>query len=62
MGGTDAYDNLILVLDIIHILIHATEQETIDNRLKEVELDEKSLRKLNALRRKVGNKPINLNK
>lgn len=61
-GGTDAYDNLILVLDVIHILIHATETETINNRLKEVELNNKSLDKLNTLRRKVGNKPITLNK
>ena len=56
-GGTDKYENLCLIKQEIHILIHATTQETIDRYITFIN-NPKSLRKLNILREKVGNDPI----
>lgn len=39
-------------------LIHATTQETIDKYMRLLKLDEKSIKKLNTLRTKVGNNKI----
>lgn len=50
-GGKDGYGNLIIVSDIIHILIHAKNERTIQKYLKVVELSEKQLKKLNNLRK-----------
>lgn len=52
-GGNDKYENLILVTNEIHILIHSKDQEIINKYLKIVELNVKQLDKLNRLRRKV---------
>lgn len=57
-GGTDEYHNLTLVLNQVHILIHAKTQETINEYLKIIKLNYEQKVKLNALRRLVGNKPI----
>lgn len=57
-GGTDAYDNLIIVSHEIHKLIHATKQETINKYLSMVKLDDKAIKKLNKLRKNVGNNVI----
>ena len=49
-GGTDEYENLTLVLKDVHILIHASESETINRYLKILNPDEPCLKKLNKLR------------
>ncbi|QIB55461.1 group II intron reverse transcriptase/maturase [Blautia producta] len=53
-GGTDEYSNLVLVTEAVHILIHATLQETIQKYLKELQLNKKQLEKLNKLRKMAG--------
>ena len=53
-GGTDEYSNLVLVTEAVHILIHATLEETIQKYLKELQLNKKQLEKLNKLRKLVG--------
>ena len=57
-GGGDAYENLVLVLEPVHRLIHATRDESIQKYLKILNLDKKQVRKLNELREKAGLKPI----
>lgn len=54
-GGTDQYQNLIYLLKDVHKLIHATKEETIQKYLVELQLTEKELGKVNALRKKAGN-------
>lgn len=54
-GGTDRYENLVFVLKDVHKLIHATQQETIQRYLETLKLDDKQLKRLNSLRKKVGN-------
>ena len=50
MGGNDSYQNLILVREAVHILIHATKQPTINKYLALINLNKKQLAKLNKLR------------
>lgn len=54
-GGSDEYSNLILVLNSVHILIHATDSNTICKYLSILDLDRNGKRKLNALREKAKN-------
>ena len=58
MGGKDNYQNLILVHEYVHTLIHATNEITINKYLSEISLNEKQLEKLNRLRKQAGNLPI----
>lgn len=51
-GGTDEYENLILVTETVHKLIHATRSETISKYLKDCETN---IEKLNNLRKQAGN-------
>lgn len=51
-GGTDEYQNLILVTATIHKLIHATNAETIQKYLQACK---PNFKKLNVLRQLVGN-------
>lgn len=53
-GGTDQYDNLILVTDGVHVLIHATDDEVIMRYSQLLHLNAKQQKKLNALREQVG--------
>ncbi len=53
-GGTDKYENLVLVKDAIHKLIHAVKEETIQKYLQMLKLNEEQLKKLNRLRFKAG--------
>lgn len=53
-GGTDKYENLILIYEDVHRLIHATAEETIEKYLKVLNLDNKQIRKLNDLRQMAG--------
>jgi hypothetical protein len=58
-GGNDNYQNLILVREDIHILIHATTQPTIDKYLAVFSLNKTQINKLNKLRIEAGNFPVN---
>ena len=49
-GGGDEYNNLIIVSDKVHILIHASNERTIKKYLKLVNPNEKELKKINQLR------------
>ena len=59
-GGKDNYQNLILVHDDVHTLIHATTQSAIQKYLALISLDKKQLNKLNKLRVEAGNQPISV--
>jgi len=54
MGGTDKYDNLLLVLAPVHTLIHATNSDTIDAYLKTLNLKKGQLAKVNDYRQMAG--------
>ena len=54
MGGKDNYGNLILVLDLVHKLIHATNSEIINRYMTELNLQSQQLSKLNKLRQAAG--------
>ena len=56
-GGTDDYQNLILVTAIVHKLIHATNLETIQRCLQACK---PNIQKLNVLRKLVGNKILSV--
>ena len=49
-GGTDAYENLILVSKAVHVITHATSGITIREYLNPLQLDDSKLAKLNKLR------------
>ena len=51
-GGTDEYQNLVLVTETVHKLIHATNAEIIQKYLQTCKPD---MTKLNVLRKEVGN-------
>ena len=53
-GGSDKYENLVLVLEPVHRLIHATQAETINKYLKILNLDKKQFKKLNEFRVQAG--------
>lgn len=57
-GGTDEYKNLVWLCYKAHKLVHSTEQETIDKYLKQLNLDKKGLKRIDSLRRQVGNLAI----
>ena len=49
-GGTDKYQNLVLVCEKVHKLIHATNSETINKLLAELNLNPKQLKTLEKLK------------
>lgn len=53
-GGNDKYENLILVQETVHRLIHATRKETIIQILRSLKLNEKQIQKVNELRKSAG--------
>lgn len=57
-GGKDNYSNLVLVSHDVHVLIHATTQETIQHYLSMLKLDIKQKAKLNTLRKAANLFPI----
>ncbi|WHF27556.1 group II intron reverse transcriptase/maturase [Bacillus altitudinis] len=61
VGGDDRYNNLTFVKVEVHKLIHATKPETIKKFLNDLKLSEEHLKKLNRLRKKVGNEIILVN-
>ena len=50
LGGNDNYQNLIVVSDVVHILIHSSNGKTIRKYLEVLRPDKKQLGKLNKLR------------
>ena len=54
-GGTDRYQNLVIVHKDVHILIHATLSDTIQKHLNLINPTQTMLKKINKLRLKVGN-------
>lgn len=50
LGGDDSYKNLIIVHNDVHMLIHATKNETLDKYLKLINPDKNMLNKINKLR------------
>lgn len=57
-GGTDRYDNLVLVLPQVHRLIHAADEITIRKYLELLKLDKTQITKLNKYRELAKNNPI----
>jgi group II intron reverse transcriptase/maturase len=49
-GGNDRFDNLIILHEIVHRLLHATQKETIKSYLSQLKLNPKQKAKLNKLR------------
>jgi hypothetical protein len=49
-GGSDEYDNLILIAADIHKLVHATKPETIEVLKKTLSLKQEEINKINKLR------------
>ena len=49
-GGTDRYDNLVLLLPQVHRLIHAADEITIRKYLELLKLDKTQILKLNKYR------------
>ncbi|WP_333781224.1 HNH endonuclease [Oceanirhabdus sp. W0125-5] len=58
LGGTDEYKNLLWVKNGVHKLIHCTKEETIEKYMKMLNLDNKGLKRVNSLRKLVGNSVI----
>lgn len=57
-GGKDKYNNLTLVTNMVHALIHVTSEDTINRLLSKITLNAKGQRKLNKLRKMVFNSAI----
>lgn len=57
-GGTDRYDNLVLLLPRVHRLIHAADEITIRKYLELLKLDKTQILKLNKYRELAKNNPI----
>lgn len=57
-GGTDKYDNLILVLKHVHRMIHATDEEVIRKYLELLKLDKAQIATLNKYRELAKTKAI----
>ncbi len=59
-GGDDKYQNLVLMLESAHKLIHATTEGTINKYLKELQLTEPMLKKVNKYRVMARTEPIDI--
>ena len=57
-GGTDEYNNLVIVHKDVHMLIHAVKSETIQAYLDKVKPDKSQLEKINKFRMSAGNPAI----
>lgn len=61
-GGTDTYMNLVFLNSDMHKLVHATNVKTINRILKDNSKTVIDLKRLNKLRKLVGNSEISVNK
>lgn len=50
-GGNDKYQNLIIVSEDVHILLHATTTEIVEKYLRKLKPDKRQLSKVNSLRK-----------
>jgi hypothetical protein len=57
-GGNDKYDNLVLVFEPVHILIHATNAETIGKYMQLLNLSRNQMKNLNKYRELAGLEPL----
>jgi len=57
-GGKDNYQNLIIIHKDVHILIHATNTETICKYLSVLSLNKSQIKKVNSLRKQAHHEPI----
>lgn len=62
LNQKDSYKNLVFVTSIVHKLIHATKEETIEKYLKLLTKGRIHFRRLNQLRVSVGNLELNENR
>lgn len=53
-GGSDKYENLILVLDTVHKLIHAVNEETVDYYKDALNATPEQIKRINELRKIAG--------
>lgn len=51
LGGTDKYENLRIIHEDIHILIHAVDAETIKRLLDKIHLEPNQMKKINTYRK-----------
>ena len=51
LGGTDDFKNLRIINKFVHILIHATEPQTIGKYVRMLNLNEKEIKKINEYRK-----------
>ena len=51
LGGDDSHQNLIIVSDAVHVLIHSSSERTIKKYLNDLQPNSKQLAKLNNLRK-----------
>ncbi|MGL5615135.1 MAG: hypothetical protein ACRDD2_02730 [Sarcina sp.] len=58
LGGTDKYENLLWLSYDAHKLVHSKEPAIINKYLKALNLNKKGLKRLNTLRKLVGNSVI----
>lgn len=58
LGGGDEYANLVLILEPVHKLIHATQKDTIEKYLSVLMLNPDQMKKLNELRKMAGKAEI----
>lgn len=54
LGGSDKYENLILVTKEIHMLLHAKTEDTIRTLKSQLNLNSNQVKKVNYLRQKLG--------
>lgn len=59
-GGTDEYQNLVIVHKDVHMLIHAVKSETIQAYLDKVKPNKSQLDKINKFRKTAGNPAIEM--
>lgn len=57
-GGNDKFENLVIVHKDIHILIHATDANTINNYIQKLNLNKKQIDKVNKYRKLANNSII----
>ena len=60
LGGGDDYGNLCIVHNTVHKLIHGVDNEKIINWLRDLQITHSQLQKLNQLRKRAGNLPIDI--
>lgn len=56
--GSDKYENLVIIHHNVHLLIHATELQTITTYLNLIQPDKKALERINSLRLLAGNASV----